>query len=257
MADEVLCEIDGHVALITLNRPDQRNAVNPALTEAMAPVMERFESDPEIWVGILTGAGDRAFSAGAALTALASGQAAGIASREGGFAGFVRFPRTKPVIAAVNGAALAGGCELVLACDIVVAAEHARFGLPEVSRGIIAAAGGVFRLPRSLPRARAMEMILTAEPIEATEAHALGLVNHVVPASEVVSTARGIAQRICDNAPLAVRESRAIALAALEITEEEGWQLSAAASARIFRTEDAMEGPRAFAEKRAPQWKGR
>lgn len=255
MSDEVVYEVDGPIALFTLNRPDQRNAVNPALAAAMGAAVERFEADPDVWVGILTGSGP-AFSAGADLKALASGQGAGIGDRKGGFAGFVRYPRTKPMIAAVNGFALAGGCELVLACDIVVASEEAEFGLPEVTRGIIAAAGGLFRLPRVIPPARAMELVLTGERIGAQEAHSLGLVNHVVPASQVVPTARSIAARICANAPVAVRESRAIVKAALEITEERAWALSAEASARVMQTEDAGEGPRAFAEKRPPHWKG-
>ena len=256
MADEVLYEVDGRVATITLNRPDQRNAVNPALTAAMLEVMDGFEADPDVWVGILTGAGEN-FSAGADLKAIAAGQAAGIGAGKGGFGGIVKYPRTKPLIAAVRGFALAGGTELALACDLVVASRDAAFGLPEVTRGIIAAAGGMFRLPRAIPPARARELILTGDRLGAEEAHRLGMVNHLVEADEVVPAARRIAERICQNAPLAVRESLAIARAALEITEEEGWRRSAEASARIFQTEDAKEGPRAFAEKRQPEWKGR
>ena len=155
MTDEVLYEVEGRVALITLNRPEARNAVSPAVTIAMHRIMATFESDPTVWVAILTGAGDRAFSAGADLKAINAGEAPAIEAPPGGFGGFVRYPRTKPVIAAVNGVALAGGCELVLACDIVVASRAAEFGLPEVSRGIIAGGGGLFRLPRTIPRCRA------------------------------------------------------------------------------------------------------
>ena len=257
MGDEVLYEVDGRVAVFTINRPDQRNAVNPAVTEAMNEHVERFEADDDVWVGILTGAGDKAFSAGADLKAIASGDAGGIGAGKGGFGGFVRSPRTKPVIAAVNGIAFAGGCELVLACDVVVAADHAEFGLFEVARGIIAAAGGLFRLPRAIPPKRAMELIITAGRLSAADAHAFGLVNHVVPADQVMTKAKEIAGLICQNAPIAVRESRAVAARALEMTEEEAWKLSNEASARVFSTEDAREGPMAFAQKRPPEWKGK
>ena len=256
MADEVLYEVDGRVATITLNRPQARNAVNPELAAAMSDVMDGFEADPEVWVAVLTGAGGT-FSAGADLKAIAAGRMAKLSAGKGGFAGFVRYPRTKPVIAAVQGFALAGGSELVLSCDVVVAARDAAFGLPEVTRGIIASAGGVFRLPRAIPPARARELILTGERLGAEEAHRLGLVNRVVEAGDVLPTARAIAARICANAPLAVRESLAIARAAHELSEEEGWRLSAEASARVAQSEDAKEGPRAFAEKREPRWTGR
>ena len=257
MADEVLYEVDGRVATFTLNRPDQRNAVNPAVTELMNGFVEQFETDDDVWVGILTGAGDKAFSAGADLKAIASGQAGGIGAGKGGFGGFVRYARTKPVIAAVNGIAFAGGCELVLSCDIVVAAEHAEFGLFEVARGIIAAAGGLFRLPRAIPPKRALELIMTAGRMSAADAHALGLVNHVVPAGQLMDKAREVAALICKNAPVAVRESRAVALAAIMKDEEDLWKLSNEASSRVFSTEDAREGPMAFAQKREPEWKGR
>jgi enoyl-CoA hydratase len=207
-------------------------------------------------VAVLTGEGST-FSAGADLKVLAAGRGTELSAEPGGFAGFVRYPRTKPVIAAVRGFALAGGTELVLACDLVVAASDAAFGLPEVTRGIVATAGGVFRLPRLLPRARALELILTGERMGAEEAHRLGLVNSVVPAEEVLATAQRLAERICANAPLAVRESLAIARTAFDLSEEEGWRRSAEASTRIRQTEDAQEGPRAFAEKREPRWVGR
>jgi len=239
MADEVLYEVEERIAFITLNRPQARNAVNGAVATAMNDIMHRFESDPEVWVAILTGAGNRAFSAGADLKAMASGEGRLIETQEGGFGGFVRFP------------------ELVLACDMVIAIEEAEFGLPEVSRGIIAAGGGLFRLPLALPRARAIELILTGERIGAREAYQLGLVNYVVPAAELMPTAKRLAARICANAPLAVRESLDIARSAHELSEAEAWARSAGARTRVMQTADAQEGPRAFAEKREPTWTGR
>jgi enoyl-CoA hydratase/carnithine racemase len=256
MADEVLYEVEGRIAIITINRPEARNAVNGAVASAMDDIMHRFENDPQVWIALLTGTGNRAFSAGADLKAMAGGQGGLIETAEGGFAGFVRFPRTKPIIAAVNGFALAGGTELVLACDLVIASEEAEFGLPEVSRGIIAAGGGLFRLPLAIPRGRAIELILTGDRITAQQAYQLGLVNHVVPAAELLSSARTLATRICANAPLAVRESLAIAKHAHEWSEQEAWARSLEARTRVMQTADAQEGPRAFAEKREPKWTG-
>jgi enoyl-CoA hydratase len=253
---EVLYEIDGHVATLTLNRPNQRNAVSPELTTAMAAALDRFEADDAAWVGILTGAGPN-FCAGADLKALAAGRSAELVTEAGGFAGFVRYPRTKPMIAAVRGFALAGGTELVLTCDLVVAGTDTFFGLPEVTRGIVAAAGGLFRLPRAIPPARAMELILTADRLGAEEAHRLGLVNHVVEPDEVLGRARELAEKICQNAPLAVRESLAIARDALLMTDEQGWARSAAAMERARTSQDAREGVTAFVEKRSPTWTGR
>jgi enoyl-CoA hydratase/carnithine racemase len=256
MADEVLYALDEHIATLTLNRPDQRNAVSPELTSAMDAAMRRFEEDADAWVALLTGAGPN-FCAGADLKALAAGRGAELSTEAGGFGGFVRYPRTKPVIAAVRGFALAGGTELVLACDLVVAGTDAQFGLPEVTRGIVAAAGGLFRLPRVLPPARAMELILTAERLGAEEAARWGMVNHLVEPHEVVDTARALADRICRNAPLAVRESLAIARDALRIDEAEAWERSAAAMSRVRGTADAKEGVQAFVEKRPAEWTGR
>ncbi|GAC1322397.1 MAG: crotonase/enoyl-CoA hydratase family protein [Mycobacteriales bacterium] len=256
MSAEVLYEVEGRIATITLNRPDQRNAINPEVTAAMNEIMAAFEADPDVWLAILTGAGST-FSAGADLKVIAAGRAPELSAGKGGFAGFVRYPRTKPVIAAVNGFALAGGTELVLACDLVVAGREAAFGLPEVTRGIVATAGGVFRLPRAIPPARARELIMTGDRLGAEEAYRLGLVNAVVEADEVLPAARRLGERICANAPLAVRESLAIARAALSMDEDEAWTRSGEAAVRIRLTEDAKEGPRAFAEKRPPQWTGR
>jgi len=253
---EVLLEVDGRVATITLNRPEQRNAVDPALTLALEAAVERVEADPEVWLAVLTGAGPN-FCAGADLKALAAGRGAELSTAAGGFAGFVRYPRSKPVIAAVRGFALAGGTELVLACDLVVAASDAAFGLPEVTRGIVAAGGGLFRLPQAIPAARARELVLTGDRLPAEEAHSLGLVNRLVDAADVLTEARALADRICQNAPVAVRESLAVVRAAGELTETQGWARSAEAMTRAQQSEDAREGPRAFAEKRAPRWSGR
>jgi len=254
--DEVLYDVDGHVATLTLNRPDARNAVNPELTTALAAAMDRFEADDGVWVGILTGAGS-GFSAGADLKALGAGRAAELSTAAGGFAGFVRYPRTKPMIAAVRGFALAGGTELTLACDLVVAGTDVFFGLPEVTRGIVAAAGGLFRLPRALGQTRALELILTADRIGAEEAYRLGMVNHVVEPDAVLDRARELADRICRNAPLAVRESLAIARDALLLSDEQAWERSAAAMGRVRGSEDAREGVTAFIEKRDARWTGR
>lgn len=256
MADEVRYEVDGRVATITLNRPQQRNAVDPALTLALAEGVEAFEADPEVWVAVLTGEGPM-FCAGADLKTIAAGRGRELTTERGGFAGFVRLPRTKPVIAAVRGLALAGGTELVLACDLVVAGTDSAFGLPEVTRGILAAGGGLLRLPRVLPRARALELVLTGDRLSAQDAERFGLVNRVVEPDQVLDEARRLAVRICANAPVAVRESLALARqAAAGLPEEQGWALSAEASDRVRATDDAAEGPRAFAEKRPPRWTG-
>lgn len=256
MAEVVTYESADGVATITLRRPEQRNAVNAAVTAALRAALDRFEADAACLVAILTGEGDRAFCAGMDLKAFAAGEGPAIIEGRGGFGGFTAYPRTKPVIAAVNGAALAGGFELVLGCDLVVAAEGAVFGLPEVKRGLFAASGGAMRLPAMIPRARAMELLLTGDPIDAATALALGLVNRVVPAERLMETARELAGRICGNAPLAVRESLAAARSACDPAEPD-WRRNDAAWHRIAATADAREGPLAFAEKRPPRWQGK
>lgn len=252
----VLYEVDGHVATLTLNRPDQRNAVSPELTAAMDDAVRRLEADDDVWVGILTASGPN-FCAGADLKAIGAGRSAELSTETGGFAGFVRYPRTKPMIAAVRGFALAGGTELVLACDLVVAARDCFFGVPEVTRGIVAAAGGLFRLPRVLGSARAIELILTADRLGAEEAHARGMVNHLADADDVLTRARELADKICQNAPLAVRASLAIAREALLLSDEDAWARSATAMEAVKGSADAKEGVAAFVEKRPAQWTGK
>jgi enoyl-CoA hydratase/carnithine racemase len=257
LAHDVRYEVVDRIATITLDRPVQRNAIDAAMAAALRAATARFEADPDALVAILTGSGDRAFCAGMDLKAFAAGEGPAILEGAGGFAGFTHYPRTKPVIAAVNGAALAGGCELVLSCDLVVAAGHAVFGLPEVKRGLFAASGGALRLPRLIPRARALELLLTGDIIDAPTAFDLGLINRVVPPNLLLETARDLARRICANAPLAVRETLALARAVFSLPEERLQVRNEAAWARIAASEDAREGPRAFAEKRPASWQGR
>lgn len=246
----------GPVSVITIRRPEARNAVNAEVAQGMEAAIDRLEAEDDAWVGIVTGEGT-VFSAGADLKAIASGQAAAIQTQRGGFAGIVTRERSKPVIAAVDGPAYAGGCEIVLACDLVVASTRAAFGLPEVKRSLVAAAGGLFRLPRAISRNVAMELALTGDPISAERAHALGLVNDLVEPGQALEGALKLAERICANAPVAVRESRAIVLAAHQGDDAALWSKTNQAFARVAQTEDFAEGPRAFIEKRAPQWKGR
>ena len=257
MPQAVRYEVSDRIATITLDRPDQRNAIDAGTTAALRSAMDLVETDREVLVAILTASGDRAFCAGMDLKAFANGEGAAILEGPGGFAGFTHYPRTKPCIAAVNGAALGGGCEIVLSCDLVVAAEHARFGLPEVTRGLFAASGGVLRLPRLIPRARALELLLTGDVIAAGAAYDLGLINKVVPHAQLLKTARDLALRISANAPLAVRETLALARAVFALPEEQLQARNDAAWARIAASEDAREGPRAFAEKRPAVWKER
>lgn len=244
----------GNVALVTLNRPEARNAISPEVSQAMAEVLDTVEADPELRVVVLTGAGD-VFSAGADLKVVASGRANDIGRGKGGFAGIVTRDFPKPIIAAVNGPALAGGFEIMLSCDLVIAADTARFGIPEVKRGLIAAAGGLLRLAKRVPLALALEFAMTGDPIDATKAETLGLVNKVVPREQVLDEALALAARISENSPIAVRYSRQLVREAGEMTEAEGWKRNAEFAAIVFSHGDAIEGATAFAEKRAPLWK--
>lgn len=249
--------LNDHIVLVTLNLPAARNAVNEALTQALGRIVDATESDPAIWAVILTGAGDKAFCAGADLREVASGRVAQLSTPRGGFAGLANFPRSKTWIAAVNGPALAGGMEIALACDMIIATDTSIFGLPEVKRGLMATEGGLYRLPRAIPRAIALEMIATGNPISAARALALGLVNEVVPADNLIDAAYRLAASICENSPLAVRESLRIARHAQAWPDSQLRQEGHAALAKLAATEDFHEGPRAFLEKRAPKWTGR
>jgi enoyl-CoA hydratase len=244
------------VAVITIGRPEARNAVDGAVATGIEHAIDRLEADPECWAGILTGEGP-VFCAGADLKAIASGRAAALRTERGGFAGIVHRERTKPIIAAVDGPALAGGFEMVLACDLVVASRQAVFGLPEVKRSLIAAGGGLFRLPRAVGPKVAMELILTGDPIAAELAYELGLVNVLVDPGEALEAAQTLAARIVANAPQAVWASRSVAAQALGTDDATLWKLTAEAFAKVGRTDDFAEGPRAFLEKRPPIWQGR
>jgi enoyl-CoA hydratase/carnithine racemase len=246
----------GNVEILTINRPEARNAINGEVTRLMSDALDELADDSTVAVVILTGAGDKAFSAGMDLKAFAAGEGAAIIGAKGGFGGITQREFPKPIIAAVNGSCLAGGCEIMLACDLVVAAEHATFGIPEAKRGLVAGAGGLIRLPKRLPLAVALELGLTGEPMDARRALELGLVNRVVPFERLMDEALALAQLIADNAPLAVRWTKQVMRKAADLPEEEGWKLNAEAVRVVFSSKDAMEGPLAFAEKRKPNWRG-
>jgi enoyl-CoA hydratase len=243
-----------NLALVTLNRPEARNAISPEVSETMATILDEVESDPALRAVVLTGRGE-VFSAGADLKVVAQGKANDIARGKGGFAGIVTRDFPKPIIAAVNGPALAGGFEIVLSCDLVVAADTARFGIPEVKRGLMAAAGGLFRLPKRVPLAVALELALTGDPIDAARALQLGLVNRVVPAERVVDEAIALADRIGENSPIAVRNSRQLVREAPELREADAWKRTFELMMPVFESGDSIEGATAFAEKRPPVWR--
>jgi enoyl-CoA hydratase len=248
-------EVRGRVAIISINRPEARNAVNGEVASGIEAAVDRLEADDEVWVGILAGRGP-VFSAGADLKAVAAGRMSELQTSRGGFGGLVRRERTKVLIAAVDGPALAGGTELMLACDLVVASRAASFGIPEVKRSLVAGAGGLFRLPRALPPAIAMQLAVTGEPIGAEEAARFGLINELVEPGGALDAALALADRITANAPIAVRLSRAVVRAATSANDDELWRLSARALAEVAKTDDFAEGPRAFIEKRPPNWTG-
>ncbi len=261
MSDLVTYVATDRTAIITLNRPEARNAVNPELATALEEAIDRFEADDEVWIAILAantqGQERPVFCAGADLKALHSGLGASLATRRGGFAGFVYRERNKPVIAAVDGLATAGGCEIVLAADLVVASTRASFGLAEVKRNLIAGAGGVFRLPRAIGQAAAMEAILTGEPIPAKRAYELGLVSRLTEPGEALVEALALAAQITLNAPLAVWESRKLVLAASSGDDEDLKRKTNEAFGRVLASADTNEGLTAFIEKRPPQWTGK
>lgn len=258
----VLAEKRDHTLLVTLNRPEARNAVNNDLMLGVGEALDHADADPDIWVVVITGAGDKAFCAGADLKEAAAGRLGRGDDRfeSWGFAGYVTHHISKPTIAAVNGFALGGGTEIVLASDLAVASETATFGLPEVARGIIAGAGGAFRLPRQIPQKIAMELILTGQPLSATRALELGLINRVVPQSELLDAALALADQVCANAPLAVQTSKRIARGIVDgvvASEIDDWERSTRETRQLIQSEDSREGMLAFAEKRQPRWQGR
>jgi enoyl-CoA hydratase len=259
--DVVTFESEGHVAVITLDRPEARNAVNGAVALGLEAAIDRLEDDADLWVGILaanTAGQERpVFCAGADLKEINAGNAASLATARGGFAGFTYRQRRKPVIVAVDGLATAGGCEIVLAADIVVATTRSAFGLAEVKRNLVAAAGGLFRLPRAVGLGPALEMILTGDPMPADRAYQLGLVAVLVEPGASIDAARQLADRITAAAPLAVWESRAVALAATSTDDDALKQMTDKAMGAVMSSEDLAEGLTAFIEKRPPVWKGR
>ena len=261
MADIVTYEARSQVAVITLNRPDARNAVNGEVAEAMEAAIDRMEADDGVWVGVVQanteGQERPVFCAGADLKAINSGQGGSLMTERGGFAGFAYRERKKPVIVAVDGLATAGGCEIVLAADLVVASTRSAFGLAEVKRNLVAGAGGLFRLPRAIGRNAAMELILTGEPLTAERAHQLGLVNRLVEPGEATTEALRLAGQITAAAPLAVWESRKVVLAAATEDDDTLKRMTDEAMGVVMRSEDIGEGLTAFIEKRPPQWKGR
>ncbi|HEY9555449.1 MAG TPA: crotonase/enoyl-CoA hydratase family protein [Acidimicrobiales bacterium] len=246
----------GPYAVIKINRPEARNAVNGAVANGIEEAIDQIEADDSIWVGIITGE-PPVFCAGADLKEINSGNGAALSTKKGGFAGIVQRERTKPIIAAVDGPALAGGTEIVLSCDVVVATTNATFGIPEVKRSLVAAAGGLFRLPRKIPVNIAMELALTGDPIDATRAHHFGLVNRLVEPGGALEEAVSLAEQICANAPVAVRETRKIVLEATNAPDDVGWRMSAEGMAKAMSSQDFSEGLTAFIEKRPPQWSGR
>ncbi|WP_341197776.1 crotonase/enoyl-CoA hydratase family protein [Hyphomonas chukchiensis] len=249
-------ETKGHLAIITLNRPDARNAINGMMAQGIESALDKFEEDPNLWVAILTANG-KAFCAGADLKEISAGNGAALSTKKGGFAGIARRERTKPLIAAITGSALAGGTEIALSCDMIVCADTTNFGLPEVKRSLVAGAGGLFRLPRVIGMPMALEVILTGDPLSSQRAYELGMVNKVVPEADVMAEATSLADRIMANAPLAVQASRTVTVDALKKGDDELWKASGTAFAGLVTTEDFKEGPRAFIEKRAPVWKGK
>jgi enoyl-CoA hydratase len=256
MSDEpaVLQERRERVLVITINRPDQRNAVNAAVASGIGAALDTLDTDPELSLGVLTGAG-KGFCAGMDLKAFVTGERPYVGDR--GFAGITQRSADKPLIAAVEGFALAGGLEVALSCDLIVAAKGARLGVPEVKRSLVAAAGALLRLPRVLPRNVAMELVLTGEPIDAERGYELGLVNRLAEPGEAMSGALALAETIAANGPLALAASKRVLMESLDWPDSEFFTRQAEIIEPVMRSEDAHEGATAFAEKRAPVWRGR
>ncbi len=248
-------EKDGHITIVTINRPDRMNALHPPANFELEKIFNDFAEDPDQWVAIITGAGDKGFSAGNDLRWQAEGNK--IEVPETGFAGLTaRYDLSKPVIAAVNGSAMGGGLEIALACDLIIASENAKFGLPEPKVGLAALAGGLHRLPRQIGLKQAMGMILTARHVPAQEALQLGFINEVVPQAELLDAARKWAAQIVECSPMAIRASKEVVMQGLNyagVKEASAGKYPAVSA--LFRSDDVVEGPKAFAEKRKPNWK--
>jgi len=254
VSDEVLVTSEDGVRIITINRPEARNALNAAVARDVAAAIDEMESSDELRVAVLTGAGGT-FSSGMDLKAFLRGESPGIEGR--GLCGITETPPRKPLIAAVEGYALAGGLELVLACDLVVAARTARFGVPEVKRSLVAGGGAALLLPKRVPVAYAMEMLLTGDPVSAERAAEMGLVNRVTDEGQALPAALELARTIARNGPLAVAATKLLARATVDWTWEQGWAEQRKIIEPVFASEDAKEGATAFAEKRPPRWKSR
>jgi enoyl-CoA hydratase len=256
MSDEqaVLTDRRERVLVITINRPDQRNAINAAVAHGIAAALDELDGDSELTLGVLTGAG-RGFCAGMDLKAFVAGESAWVEGR--GFAGIAQRSADKPLIAAVEGFAVAGGLEVALSCDLLVASRGAKLGIPEVKRSLIAAGGGLLRLPRVLPRNIAMELALTGDPIDAERGYELGLVNRLAEPGEALNTALALAEQVTPNAPLALAGSKKILVESVDWSEAEFWARQGEIVGPVMSSEDAREGATAFAEKRAPEWKGK
>ncbi|TCN49747.1 enoyl-CoA hydratase [Rhodococcus sp. SMB37] len=252
MSDEVLLERRGRILIITINRPEARNAVNRAVSQQLADAMDELDGNPELSVGIVTGTGGN-FSAGMDLKAFAAGE---IAAVEGRGLGFTEKPPKKPLIAAVEGNALAGGTEIVLATDLVVASTSAKFGLPEVKRGLVAGGGGLLRLPDRIPYQKAVELALTGDTFSAEEGAGYGFVNVVAEPGQALDEAIRLAERITENGPLAVAATKQILAESRSWSDEEKWKKQLDLLIPVFMSKDAAEGAKAFAEKRKPNWTG-
>jgi enoyl-CoA hydratase len=250
----VLTERRERLLVITINRPDQRNSVNAAVAAGIAAALEELDADAELSLAVLTGAG-KGFCAGMDLKAFVAGESAWVEGR--GFAGIAQRSSAKPLIAAVEGFAVAGGLEIALSCDLLVASRGAKLGIPEVKRSLVAAGGGLLRLPRVLPRNIAMELALTGDPITAERGYELGLVNRLAEPGEALSTALALADQVSPNAPLALTATKRVLVESVDWSEAEFWAKQGEIVGPVMGSEDAREGSVAFAEKRAPVWKGR
>jgi enoyl-CoA hydratase len=253
MSNEVLVEHDDGLVIITINRPDQRNAVNRAVSYGVCEALDEMDRNPTLRAGILTGAGGN-FCSGMDLKAFLRGEVTRVEGR--GILGIARTPPVKPLIAAVEGYCLAGGFESMLCCDLVVAARNAKFGLPEAKRGLAAAAGGLMRLPRLIPQRIAMEMVLTGDMIDAERLAPYGLFNALVEPGQALEEARGLARRVIANAPLSVAASKRVIIEQRDWLIAEMFDRQEPITGPVLASQDAREGAAAFAERRAPVWKG-